>query len=44
MAQLSEEECPWRDLGLTGNHGQSIARQRLFGVRAIICVPKAPIR
>ena len=42
MAQLSEEE---RARGVisasTGNHGQSIAyAARLFGVRAIICVPE----
>jgi len=42
MAQLSEDE---RRRGVvtasTGNHGQSIAyAARLFGVRAIICVPE----
>src|SRR6202165_2490673 len=43
MSQLSEDE---RRRGVitasTGNHGQSIAyAARLFGVRAIICVPEA---
>jgi threonine dehydratase len=43
VSQLSEDE---RQRGLisasTGNHGQSIAyASRLFGVRAIICVPEA---
>ena len=43
VAQLSPEE---RERGLitasTGNHGQSIAyAARLFGVRAIVCVPEA---
>jgi threonine dehydratase len=43
VSQLSEEE---RRRGLiaasTGNHGQSVAyAARLFGVRAIICVPDA---
>ncbi len=43
MAQLSEQE---RASGVitasTGNHGQSIAyAARLFGVRAIVCVPEA---
>jgi threonine dehydratase len=42
VSQLSDEE---RERGLisasTGNHGQSIAfAARLFGVRAIICVPE----
>ena len=42
MAQLSEDE---RGRGVicasTGNHGQSIAyAARLFGVRAIVCVPE----
>src|SRR5437016_13826174 len=42
VSQLSEEE---RRRGLitasTGNHGQSIAyAARLFGVRAIVCVPE----
>jgi threonine dehydratase len=43
MSQLSEDE---RRRGVitasTGNHGQSIAyAARLFGVRAIVCVPEA---
>jgi threonine dehydratase len=43
IAQLSAEE---RERGViaasTGNHGQSIAyAARLFGVRAIVCVPEA---
>ena len=43
VAQLSEDE---RRRGVisasTGNHGQSIAfASRLFGVRAVICVPEA---
>ena len=42
VAQLSEEE---REHGVitasTGNHGQSIAfASRIFGVRAIVCVPE----
>jgi threonine dehydratase len=44
LAQLSPEE---RERGViaasTGNHGQSVAyAARLFGVRAIVCVPEAP--
>jgi len=43
VSQLSEDD---RDRGIiaasTGNHGQSLAyAARLFGVRAIICVPEA---
>src|SRR6187399_1148571 len=42
VSQLSEEE---RERGViaasTGNHGQSIAfASRIFGVRAIVCVPQ----
>src|SRR6476646_1270287 len=42
MAQLSEEESRRGVISAsTGNHGQSIAyAARLFGVRAIICVPE----
>jgi len=44
VAQLSPEE---RERGViaasTGNHGQSVAyAARLFGVRAIVCVPESP--
>src|SRR3954452_14281447 len=44
LAQLSPEE---RERGViaasTGNHGQSVAyAARLFGVRAIVCVPESP--
>ncbi len=46
MSQLSPEE---RQRGViaasTGNHGQSIAyAAKIYGVKAIICVPQALIR
>jgi threonine dehydratase len=42
VSQLNDEECRRGVISAsTGNHGQSIAyAARLFGVRAIICVPE----
>src|SRR6516162_10213094 len=46
VSQLSADERRWGVIAAsTGNHGQSVAYAAdLFGVRAVICMPRRPTR